>query len=367
MAKGYIYAKFVLLTSFVALSCLIITVLNDLRYSVPDTTKHFSRRWMLWDGNRNQEDIKSAYKRKIVTRTSYPIVISQPYKLNNKNICRGVDKVSCIVMVHTAPNHFERRVRMRATWLNSTHYSPESVRVVFLLGLVFDPELQKKIEMESNAFHDIVQGYFIDSYKNLTNKGVMGYKWISEHCRNAEFVAKIDDDAFINFFKFFEEMSYLKSKKRYILCNKINKGTMKIIRETKSKWFVENDEFKKMARYPHTYCSGFTVFISTDLVPMLYHAAIGSPFFWVDDFYLFGLLPSKVPGVIHEGIRPNLTLRFPEGLQCYLQNGRKCQYVVMPAKDKEIIQMWAAVIKDRTQSIYGNYYMNLPPVTKTVR
>ena len=36
----------------------------------------------------------------------------------------------------------------------------------------------------------------------------------------------------------------------------------------------------------------------------------------------------------------------------------------MPAKDKEIIKMWVVITKDRKQSIYGNYYMNLP--TKTV-
>jgi hypothetical protein len=46
------------------------------------------------------------YKRQILTKTNYPIVVSQPYKINNKDICTGVDKVSCIVMVHTAPGHF---------------------------------------------------------------------------------------------------------------------------------------------------------------------------------------------------------------------------------------------------------------------
>jgi hypothetical protein len=105
---------------------------------------------------------------------------------------------------------------MRATWLNSTYYSPESVRVVFLFGLVSDMSLQLQIEKESEKFKDVVQGYFTDSYRNLTYNGVMGYEWISEHCRNAECVAKIDDDAFINFFKLFEEMQYLKDKKRYI-------------------------------------------------------------------------------------------------------------------------------------------------------
>jgi beta-1,3-galactosyltransferase 1 len=74
--------------------------------------------------------------------------------------------------------------------------------------------LQYQIEEENKKFKDIVQGQFIDSYRNLTNKGVMGYKWISEHCMNAEIVLKVDDDAFVNFFKYFEEMSHIKEKKK---------------------------------------------------------------------------------------------------------------------------------------------------------
>lgn len=366
MARENIYIKFLIITTSVSFTCFIASILSQIKFSFVveefGKSKNISHRAALWNiGKDPLEHHHPIYRRKIVSKTNYPVVTSMPYKINNKNVCSGVDKVSCLVMVHTAPTHFSRRLRMRATWLNSTHYSPENVRVVFLLGEVVDPLLQRKIEKESETYKDIVQGYFLDSYRNLTNKGVMGYKWITEHCRNAEFIAKIDDDAFINFFKMFEEMSDLKKKKRYILCNKINKGTMRIIRDHGSKWNVQDDEFKEMKRYPHTYCSGFTVFISTDLVPMLYHAAIGSPFFWVDDFYLFGLLPSKVSGVVHESIRPNLTLRYPEAYKCYVEKGRQCQFVVMPAKDLEIIKMWTLIVEDRTQSKFGNFYMNLPP------
>jgi hypothetical protein len=100
-------------------------------------------------------------------------------------------------------------------------------------------------------FKDIVQGQFIDSYRNLTNKGVMGYKWISKNCMNAEIVLKVDDDAFVNFFKYFEEMSHIKEKKKYILCNRILKGTMGIIRVNDSKWYVNEYEFRHMKAYPH--------------------------------------------------------------------------------------------------------------------
>jgi hypothetical protein len=33
--------------------------------------------------------------------------------------------------------------------------------------------------------------------------------------------------------------------------------------------------------------------------------------------------------------------------------------MVVPAKEKEIPKMWLAVVQDRTQSIFGNYYMDL--------
>jgi beta-1,3-galactosyltransferase 1 len=129
------------------------------------------------------------YKRMIRSKTNYPIV-SQPYKINNKNICNGVEKVSVIVMVHTAPRHFLTRLRMRTTWLNSTYYSPENVRVIFLLGSVFDPMLQYQIEEENKTFKGIVQGQFIDSYRNLTNKGVMYRKTAAIYMRVGLHVSK---------------------------------------------------------------------------------------------------------------------------------------------------------------------------------
>jgi hypothetical protein len=47
---------------------------------------------------------------------------------------------------------------------------------IFSLGLVSDMSLQLQIEKESEKFKDVVQGYFTDSYRNLTYKGVMGYE-----------------------------------------------------------------------------------------------------------------------------------------------------------------------------------------------
>ena len=342
----------------VAFTCLSLMNLNF--YSLEDSN-HKSRglRWILGTDEDDTHRHHHLHLRPVKTKTQYAVTVSASYIINNPDVCRRVEKVSSLVMVHTAPAHIWRRQEMRRTWLNRTHYSPENVLVIFLVGTVRNDTIQKALYKESKINGDIIQGDFIDSYRNLTNKGVMGYRWITENCRNAEIVIKIDDDAFINMFKLFEEYSYLKKNRRHIFCNKINKNSMPILRDVKSKWFVQPDEYKAQRVFPHTYCSGFVVFLSTDLVPALYHAAIGSPFFWVDDFFLFGLLPSRVPNVTHENFNKILTFRHPEGLECYKKNASSCRFLIVPAKDKEIDILWKEVIKDRTQSKYGNYYMKL--------
>ena len=34
----------------------------------------------------------------------------------------------------------------------------------------------------------------MDTYENLTYKAVLGLRWIIDHCQQAKFVLKIDDD-----------------------------------------------------------------------------------------------------------------------------------------------------------------------------
>ncbi|XP_061191984.1 beta-1,3-galactosyltransferase 5-like isoform X2 [Saccostrea echinata] len=356
MRKHSSYLKFVSLSCLVMFTLLYLTMDNEnIHVYYEGTGDRLTLLEPMYDIN---QESKTGI-RIIKTKTKYPVGMYAPYLINNRNLCRQYDKISALVMVHTSVGNFWRRKEMRRTWLNISHYSPENLRVIFLVGTTSIKTIQKKLEKENSLYNDIIQGEFVDSYRNLTNKGVMGYRWITENCMNAEIVIKIDDDSFINFFKFFEDFSFLKERKRSIFCNKINPNSMPIIRKNSSKWFVSDIFYKAQNTYPHTYCSGFVVFISTDLIPALYQAVFTAPFFWVDDFYLFGLLPSRVKNVVHENFGGNLTFMHPEGLKCYKELRRECKYLVMPARDKEIDLMWKAVIADRRQSVYGNYYMKV--------
>ncbi|KAK3093130.1 hypothetical protein FSP39_011487 [Pinctada imbricata] len=278
--------------------------------------------------------------RPVRTRTQYPVTLYSRYIINEPNLCHKGKKVSCLVMVHTAPAHSNRRFEMRRTWLNTSHYVPEHIVVIFLMGTVKNQTIQQALHDESRIHSDIIQGDFIDSYRNLSNKGVMGYRWISENCRNAEIVIKTDDDAFINMFKFFEKFSFVKEEKRSFSCMKSGKNMAPIQRDMNNKWGLDKYMFRGLNWYPFHFCSGIALFISPDLFPALLHAAYTTPVFWIDDIYLFGILPSKLLDVKYIELQQNFTIDRQKGLDCFRQKEHNCPYLVVTVKDGFVEELW---------------------------
>ena len=64
-------------------------------------------------------------------------------------------------------------------------------RLVFMMGIPTDVEDQHTIEEEHKLYGDIVQGSFIENYKNLTLKAIMGLKWVSQFCQEAPFIIEV--------------------------------------------------------------------------------------------------------------------------------------------------------------------------------
>ena len=279
-------------------------------------------------------------------KTNYPLTIDSPYLINNPDICQEVKNLTFVIIVHTAPNHFERRRTIRETWANKNFYKKISVRIIFLLGKPKDSKLQFAIENENLIYRDLVQGNFRDSYQNLTHKGVLGFRWVSENCRHSKMVIKVDDDVYVNVFKLYTEIfPKYHNKSRYILCHVRNKNTSPIVRSKDPlKWKVKDDEFRGFRYYPTTYCNGYVVFISSDLIRAMYQASFSTPFFWVDDVYLYGLLPSKVPGVSYHNLVNIFTLDQGRGLRCFVSNST-CKYLVTNAWKTGVMKnLWLATL-----------------------
>jgi len=66
------------------------------------------------------------------------------------------------------------------------------------MGGVDGAEMQRLVQKEHDQYGDVVQGNFVDDYRNLTLKNVMGLKWVARYCPGADFFLKADDDTFID-------------------------------------------------------------------------------------------------------------------------------------------------------------------------
>lgn len=234
-----------------------------------------------------------------------PMTINSPYIIANQRICRGFRALTYVVIIHSAASHFDRRASLRRTWANDTMFKHTNSRTVFFLGKPTDKGVQEEIYRENAIFNDIVQGAFMDEYKNLTLKAVLGLRWISENCRNAKFIIKADDDVFVNIPEVMTHVfPTLSANSKEIVC--FADPSNSIIRSQHHRWRAPYGYFTGLKTYPMPFCYGFVVFFSFPLAVELFQLAKSTPAFVLDDIYVYGILASKVEGITWRNARYSL-------------------------------------------------------------
>ncbi|KAL3855101.1 hypothetical protein ACJMK2_014330 [Sinanodonta woodiana] len=264
--------------------------------------------------------------------TFYPLSFTSKYIINNPDICKDVTNLTFLIMVHTAVPHFYQRKALRETWANPRLLKKHSSRILFLVGRIENETVQRSLETESKQFQDIVQGDFIDDYHNLTHKGVLGYRWITEYCQNAKFILKIDDDVFVNIFRVIHTLlPKFKDGQRKIACH-VHEY---LIVYRSGKYAVDPDYFPLLNYVYLQYCPGPFVIMPRSMVPEMYEAARTTPFIWVDDFYLFGILPNKIGHFVFLPLEDVNNIE-ETALKCYLGD-KPCNYLAAYAWTKGVM------------------------------
>ncbi|XP_040197988.1 beta-1,3-galactosyltransferase 2-like [Rana temporaria] len=193
-----------------------------------------------------------------------------PYKflINQEKKCKDRNPF-LVIMVTGRSGDIDSRHAIRETWGNESNYDVEVVRI-FLVGLpiLFVKRTQRKLEEESEAFGDIVQQDFMDTYYNLTLKTLMGMEWVVKFCPTASYVLKIDDDMFLN-------VDYLVHQLlRPELPVHTNYFTGQIVKNTGPvrgkayKWYVPKDVYPNDTYPP--YCAGTGYVFSADMAKKIY-------------------------------------------------------------------------------------------------
>lgn len=285
-----------------------------------------------------------------------PITLNRDYKMENKHLCTSVKNLTLIVTAYTAPPNFDRRQIMRGSWLNNSNYlGLGTVRVVWLLGMTSNATLQKELEKEMEEYGDLLQGDFIDHYVNLTHKGAMGFKWVSERCRNARIVLKADDDMILNMKQLFTHIlpKTILHKRRHLYCYR--NPHSQILRDKKLKWFINENEFTGDVVFP-LYCEGPAVFMTNDVVPALVKSAKMVPFFWLEDVYLYGVVLQNVPGLTYTQMGRGIEydLHGKRVIKCFRETLTTCTYMVAACSNQSDMSLvWEYMQQQNSMHLPG--------------
>ena len=264
-----------------------------------------------------------------------------------------------VITVKSATSHFSRRAAIRQTYAQRDLFPQLEVRLIFLLGRAARSDHVMQIQSEAAQFKDILQGDFTDTYRNLTIKGVMGLRWLAEFCPGMGVVIKLDDDVFVNMYQLVSGIGLdFSQKSRSLGCLVWPNGTNRIQRTygwSWGKWELERSEFKGEKYYPFPSCNGFFVMVSGDLVAPLVSAARVTRFFWIDDLYLYGLLPLVVGGVKHRDVVSRAyTWNLTEAEQCFRESGAQCKKMVVVNGELgpgHLRDFWSLISSDRNVTV----------------
>ena len=274
---------------------------TDQEESTTDTFSHHSR--LVYLTSRNMT-VNNARKPSSNARRFEPfnssLILEEPginvhnftYLLNNEHICapNNGENMLLIAFVPIAICNFAGRNMIRQTWSLGNRLA--SMKVVFLVGETRNETLTKELHFESRLYGDIIQEDFVDTYKNLTLKTVMGLKWVSAYCSKAKFALKVDDDTVVNVGNLLAYLNETSSKnvtlENTLLCRKLSHKLVK--RDESVKFFISKKQFFP-DEYP-TYCDGPAYLLTTDVAQRFYNISSRvSSFIW-EDVYM-GLLAAK--------------------------------------------------------------------------
>ena len=214
-----------------------------------------------------------------------------------------------LILVHSKASHVVRRSAIRYTWgslarprnaLRPRWPSGEkinmTVRLVFVLGQMSDinSTASQQISFESYNFQDILQGDFIDDYRNMTLKAMLGLKYVYRYCGKVPFILKSDDDMFIDLPQLLETMKAYKRAWERTFMGPLNSQAR--VRRT-GKWALTRKEYP-FEHFPR-YQSGSAYIMTTDLAYDLYSTAQYVPPIFIDDVYITGILAKIVRNVTH--------------------------------------------------------------------
>ncbi|XP_070535695.1 beta-1,3-galactosyltransferase 1-like [Ptychodera flava] len=263
------------------------TTLNQRQLTLLDIDNNYAEFVTVRDALQN----KSSVFEKRAAAVSAPMLANTtekrqfPYKyfVNCSQKCRDFreNEILLMVVVTSAVGNALLRQAIRETWASDSTISGYRVLTVFLLARSNDTDLEKSVALETHQYNDVIIGDFVDSYRNLTIKTLMIFKWIIEFCPQTTFVMKADDNSYVN----------LKNVARYLLGGRRKNfvsGLIKVQgsvdRKPSSKWYLPKELYPEKNYPPYPDGPGYVM--STDVARRLYNISFYVDYLPIEDIYV---------------------------------------------------------------------------------
>ncbi|XP_071941601.1 beta-1,3-galactosyltransferase 1-like [Antedon mediterranea] len=210
------------------------------------------------------------------------------YIIPNKYACDGDRKVFILTMIFN--QHTEERYRriVRQYWGKANVVKNKRIQHIFLLGKTENKVLQRRTQRESEKFGDIVQGNFLDTYKNLTLKTLLGFQWVRDFCPEATFVLKVDSDIIVNYLSL---VPHLVASPTTGFVEGHVQSSLQPSRKKYSKWFISEEDYPEATFAP--YVVGPSYLMSTDVTTKVLYTSPFVRFLPWEDAYV-GLILKKL-------------------------------------------------------------------------
>ncbi|CAK9813152.1 Beta-1,3-galactosyltransferase 1 [Anthophora plagiata] len=255
--------------------------------------------------------------------------------VNISSVTRFITEPKCesdfvVWVVTSSANNPLQRSALRHAYSNEILRSLSITRV-FLLGIGKE-NMWKHISRESQMYNDLLQGDFLEDYRNLTIKHLMGLRWASENCK-ATFLIKSDDDIVLDIYKILQFLRKDILKKNAIAGYILRR--MEPVRISNNKWFVTREDFPDNI-YPD-FLSGWFYITSLKVVQLLVSTSKQfKNFFWIDDVFITGILRQEC-GLELEGLNGFYATDY-RYLECCIRGKKEqvqCEFIAGPDGGKK--------------------------------
>ena len=208
--------------------------------------------------------------------------------ISPKIVCANSSRVRFVAIVTTVPQCYRQRMNIRTkTWGTEAMQKKFNFKVIFLLGAGWPEDRMKEMREENEKHHDILLDDFHDGYYNLTQKVLMGYRWVLKECPQAEFVVRGADDTNINVLKMLELVD-VNGRQETFQKHQVGDCFSGYVpmRSPDYKGYLSTLEFDQSMFPP--YALGTTFLTSARLTKELVDISRNVPFICIEDAY-FGL------------------------------------------------------------------------------